>query len=92
MRNLTLIILLLIGGSLAGCAAFDTVVGTTTGAGATVVDRLCESGMSPLAVEARMDAVDEINSKTTVGNWTATDCNKDGLPDFDIGPDGMVVR
>lgn len=89
MRNLTLIILLLIGGSLAGC---DTVVGTTTGAAATVVDRACANGMSALAVEARKDLVDEINSKTTVGNHTPSDCDGDGLGDFPIGPDGMVVR
>lgn len=78
--------------ALSGCAITDTVVGTTTGAAATVVDRLCESGMSSLAVEARMDAVDEINSQTETGNWTATDCDGDGVGDFEIGPDGMVVR
>lgn len=78
--------------SLMGCEFTDTIVGTTTGAAATVVDRACASGMSPLAVEARMDAVDEINAKTTVGNWTPTDCDGDGMPDFEIGADGMVVR
>lgn len=78
--------------ALIGCDALDAVVDTTTGAAATVVDRACENGMSPAAMEARKDIVDEINSKTTVGNHTPSDCDGDGLGDFEIGPDGMVVR
>lgn len=78
--------------SLGACEALDAVVDTTTGAAATVVDRACASGMTAAALELRKDTVDEINSKTTVGNHTPTDCDADGLPDFEIGPDGMVVR
>lgn len=56
------------------------------------VDEACERGMGTLAMEARMRAVDEINSRTTTGNWTPSDCDGDGAPDFAIGADGMVVR
>ena len=89
MRYLTFIIAAL---ALSGCEAFDAVVDTTTGAAATVVDRACAGGMGPTAMALRMDTVDEINAKTTIGNHTPTDCDNDGLPDFEIGPDGMVVR
>lgn len=78
--------------ALSACAAFDTVVDTTTGAAATVVDRACAGGMGIAAIEVRKDIVDEINAKTTVGNHTPSDCDGDGVGDFEIGPDGMVVR
>lgn len=78
--------------SLSACEALDAVVDTTTGAAATVVDRACANGMGIAAVEVRKDLVDEINSKTTIGNHTPSDCDGDGASDFPIGPDGMVVR
>lgn len=78
--------------ALSGCEALDAVVDTTTGAAATVVDRSCASGMGIAAIEVRKDLVDEINSKTTIGNHTPSDCDGDGVSDFQIGPDGMVVR
>lgn len=78
--------------ALTGCEAIDAVVDTTTGAAATVVDRACAGGMTIAAVEARKNLVDEINSKTTVGNHTPSDCDGDGVGDFEIGADGMVIR
>lgn len=86
------LILAMLGVALMACDALDAVVDTTSGAAATVVDRACSGGMSLAAIEARKDLVDEINSKTTIGNHTPTDCDNDGMPDFEIGSDGMVIR
>lgn len=85
MKSLTLALCLV---ALTACQeARDTTYGTL----ARGVDEACERGMDPLAIEARKRLVEQINSRTVVGNWTASDCDSDGLPDFDIGPDGLPL-
>lgn len=75
---------------LAGCTERSEDI--AYGSAARIVDEGCERGTSVIGTEARMNAVDEINERTTVGNYTASDCDLNGQPDFEIGPDGMVVR
>lgn len=77
---------------LSGCGVKEKVVDTSTTAIAKGIDEACERGMSPLGIEARKTIVDEINAKTNVGNHTPSDCDSDGLPDFAIDNDGLVVR
>lgn len=90
MRYREYVLIPLVALAMAGCTERGEDV--AYGAAARVVDEGCGLGASPLGMEGRMKAVDEINERTTVGNYTASDCDLDGLPDFDIGPDGMVVR
>lgn len=59
------------------------------GAAAKVVDEGCALGA--LGMAARVDAVREINARTTNGNYTASDCDSDGQPDFDIDANGQPV-
>ena len=71
--------------------ACQEVRDTSYGTLARGVDEACERGMDALAMEARKRAVNEINARTAVGNWTPSDCDSDGTPDFEINPDGSVV-
>lgn len=77
--------------ALSGCAVYDAVVQPTAGVIAKAIDHACESGTTPLAMQARRSFVAEINSKTTVGNHTPTDCDDDGLSDFEIDANGMPL-
>ncbi len=74
-----------------GCAVLDRVVEPATSAVARGIDEACARGTSPLGVEARREIVAAINARTTVGNHTASDCDSDGLPDFEIDPAGLPV-
>ena len=76
---------------MSGCAVFDRVIEPAVGAVARGIDKACEQGTTPLAIEARRDIVGEINSRTTIGNHTPSDCDHDGLPDFEIDADGLPV-
>ena len=76
---------------MSGCALFDRVIEPATGAVARGIDRACTEGTSPLGVEARREIVAAINAKTMVGNHTPSDCDSDGLPDFEIDADGIPV-
>lgn len=77
--------------ALGGCALFDKAAAPAFDVLATGIDKACADGLSPLAIEARKQAVAAINERTTVGNHTASDCDSDGLPDFDVDADGMPV-
>lgn len=77
--------------SLSGCAVYDAVAEPTAGVIAKGIDRACESGTGLLAMEARKAFVAEINSKTVVGNHTPTDCDNDGVSDFNIDANGMPL-
>lgn len=55
------------------------------------IDKACEHGTTPPAIEARRDIVAEINGRTTIGNHTPSDCDNDGLPDFEIDASGAPV-
>lgn len=68
-----------------------TVVDTGTEVIARGIDEACQRGMDPLAMETRKTLVREINEKTVTGNHTPSDCDNDGLPDFDIDADGLPV-
>jgi hypothetical protein len=72
---------------LGGCAARDAGLDAI----ARGIDEACERGMSSLAMEARKQAVKDINERTHVGNHTASDCDSDGLPDFAIDAGGLPV-
>ena len=74
-----------------GCAVLDRVVEPAAGVVARGIDKACEHGMTPLAIEARRDIVAEINGRTTIGNHTPSDCDNDGLPDFEIDASGLPV-
>ncbi len=74
-----------------GCAMLTPVVEPATDVVARGIDEACARGASPLGVEARRELVAAINSKTEVGNHTPSDCDGDGLPDFDIDADGKPV-
>ncbi len=74
-----------------GCALFDRVVEPAAGLVARGIDKACEQGTTPLAIEARREIVAEINGKTTIGNHTPSDCDSDGLPDFEIDASGTPV-
>ena len=76
---------------LGGCAIVDRVLEPATGAVARGIDRACSEGTSTLGVEARREIVAAVNAKTTVGNHTPSDCDGDGLPDFEIDADGIPV-
>jgi hypothetical protein len=55
------------------------------------IDEACERGMDPLAMEARRATVASINRATTAGNHTPSDCDNDGLPDFNIDANGIPL-
>lgn len=55
------------------------------------IDEACERGMDPLALEARKATVASINAATVIGNHTPSDCDSDGLPDFEIDASGAPV-
>lgn len=76
---------------MSGCAVFDRVIDPAASVVARGIDEACEHGTTPLAIEARRDIVAEINGRTTVGNHTPSDCDNDGLPDFEIDADGVPV-
>ena len=78
---------ILIALALAGCEVTDT----GTDVLARGIDEACERGMSSLAIEARKALVAEVNGKTTIGNHTPSDCDNDGMPDFEIDSDGIPV-
>lgn len=67
---------------LAGCDTATDVI-------ARAIDKGCEHGMTPTGLEGRKAAVEDINSKTETGNHTPSDCDSDGLPDFEIDEDGI---
>lgn len=54
--------------------------------GANVRDTICRRSLG-----VRMDGVAEINSRDGQGWWTATDCDKDGQPDFELDGAGQPV-
>ena len=92
MRHLTLAMAAL-GAAffVSGCAVFERVVEPATGAVARGIDEACVRGTSPLGVEARREIVAAINAQTTIGNHTPSDCDSDGLPDFEIDAGGIPV-
>ena len=90
-RELALAPLVVAALALSGCAVYDAVVEPTAGVIAKGIDRACESGNSLLAMEARRGLVAEINSKTQIANHTPTDCDGDGLPDFNIDANGQPL-
>ena len=57
------------------------------------IDETCQRfNANPLvAMPSRMQAVGSINAFTTVGNYTAADCDSDGMPDFDIDANGQPL-
>ena len=90
MRTLLITIALaLAAAGISGCTERGKEL--TWGTAARIVSEGCQAGTSPLAIEGRKEAVAEINQRTTTGNYTASDCDEDGEPDFDINPDGTVV-
>ncbi|MGI9507553.1 MAG: hypothetical protein ACR2RE_31325, partial [Geminicoccaceae bacterium] len=87
MRYLTLALLGLGGCYLAGCG------GPVTQGLARGVDEACERfNLNPaISMPSRMQAVGAINALTTTGNYTAADCDSDGMPDFDIDANGQPL-
>lgn len=49
-----------------------------------------------MSLAGRMDAIDEVNSRNALsgaGWWTPSDCDRDGVPDFNIDPaTGLSIR
>lgn len=85
MRNLILIGAAVF--SFTACEVRETVLDVT----ARGIDEACEEGMSSLAIEGRKQVVRDINSRTVVGNHTPSDCDSDGLPDFEIDANGVPL-
>ena len=88
MRRVTIIAALVAAAAVAsGCTERGQEL--TWGTAATLVDEGCQRGTSELGLAGRKEAVAQINARTEQGNWTASDCDKDGQPDFAIDSDGM---
>lgn len=78
------------------CAAIALVSGCGGAATQTLargVDRACEEfNANPLtSLPLRKQAVGAVNLLTTQGNHTASDCDNDGMPDFDIDANGQPI-
>ena len=87
MRNLTIPAALMAALFMSACSYLQPAADVI----ARGIDEACERGMDPLAMEARRATVASINSATTVGNHTASDCDSDGLPDFEIDAGGAPL-
>ena len=86
-----LLIPIIAAATLSACQVAEQAIDVSTGALATGIDAACQGGMTPLAVEARRELVREINEKTTIGNHTPSDCDNDGVPDFNIDANGIPI-
>ncbi len=83
---------LALAATLLGACGIEKVLEPAADVTARIIDEGCESGTSDFALEGRKEFVAEVNSRTEVGNYTPSDCDSDGLPDFEIDANGMPVE